>query len=290
MIYHNQELLLQTCYIDMAMGSLDSTTVDLIPGKMVMSQPREMVLFTNVKWSLDRATFGNGKNGIRMKIVMKRKITSEMMTTYFPTLLLTMITFATTFFKPFFFEAALSVNLTTMLVMTTIFLSNMEILPSTSDIKMVDIWLILCQMVPFAEVVLLTAMEYQREDKTEKKTKKKKKGRKKSKKNKHSKSLSIHIVSEADNQDHMNDDDLEQPREPTLQMTLGENDEDNLEQKCYQRCWIPDLKTTGRCFFYLAMAEYILTIILSEKRVLPCLVLASYIVYFAIALNFYFDY
>ena len=89
---------------------------------------------------------------------------SELMTTYFPTLLLSAITFATTFFKPFFFEAALSVNLTTMLVMTTIFISKMEGLPPTSDIKMIDIWLVLCQMVPFAEVVLLTAMEYHRKD------------------------------------------------------------------------------------------------------------------------------
>ena len=95
---------------------------------------------------------------------MKRKITSEMMTTYFPSLLLTAITFATTFFKPFFFEAALSVNLTTMLVMTTIFISKMESLPPTSNIRMIDIWLVLCQMVPFAEVVLLTAIEYRRED------------------------------------------------------------------------------------------------------------------------------
>ena len=88
---------------------------------------------------------------------------SEMMTTYFPSLLL-MMTFATTFFKPFFFEAALSVNLTTMLVMTTIFISKMEGLPPTSDIKMIDVWLVLCQMVPFAEVILLTAMEYFREE------------------------------------------------------------------------------------------------------------------------------
>ena len=76
---------------------------------------------------------------------MRRKITSELMTTYFPSLLLTTITFATTFFKPFFFEAALSVNLTTMLVTTTIFISKMEGLPPTSDIKMIDIWLVLCQ-------------------------------------------------------------------------------------------------------------------------------------------------
>ena len=87
------------------------------------------------------------------------------MTTYFPSLLLIAITYATTFFKPFFFEAALSVNLTTMLVMTTIFISKMEGLPPTSDIKMIDIWLVLCQMVPFVEVVLLTVMEYQREAK-----------------------------------------------------------------------------------------------------------------------------
>ena len=106
------------------------------------------------------------KKGIRMVFVMKRKITSELMTTYFPTILLTAITFATTFFRPLFFEAALSVNLTTMLVMTTIFISKLESLPPTSDIKMIDIWLILCQMVPFAEVVLLTGMEYHRRDAT----------------------------------------------------------------------------------------------------------------------------
>ena len=82
---------------------------------------------------------------------------------YFPSLLLMLITYATTFFKPFFFEAALSVNLTTMLVMTTIFISKMEGLPLTSDIKMIDIWLIFCQLVPFSEVVLLTAIEYLRE-------------------------------------------------------------------------------------------------------------------------------
>ena len=104
---------------------------------------------------------------------------SEMMTTYLPSMLLMMITFATTFFKPILIEAALGVNLTTMLVMTNIFISKMESLPPTSDIKMIDIWLILCQIYPFVEVVLLTAMEYQRADKSEKR-KKKKRGKRKS--------------------------------------------------------------------------------------------------------------
>ena len=122
-----------------------------------------MVLFTNITdHALVNAT--DPEEGIRMTITMKRKIMSEMMTTYFPSLLLMMITYATTFFKPFFFEAALSVNLTTMLVMTTIFISKMEGLPPTSTTKMIDFWLIQCQLVPFAQVVLLTVKEHLREE------------------------------------------------------------------------------------------------------------------------------
>ena len=128
-----------------------------------------MSIFQVIDWSLENKTLKTGKEGISMAVVMKRKITSEMMTTYFPSLLLTAITFATTFFKPFFFEAALSVNLTTMLVMTTIFISKMEGLPPTSTTKMIDYWLILCQLVLFAQVVLLTAMEYLRKEELEKK-------------------------------------------------------------------------------------------------------------------------
>merc|ERR1712213_296929 len=123
-----------------------------------------MQIFRIMDWRLNKETLSNGRTTLKMIMVLKRKVTSELMTTYFPTLLLTAITFATTFFKPFFFEAALSVNLTTMLVMTTIFISKMEGLPPTSDIKMIDIWLILCQLVPFAQVALLTAMEYLREE------------------------------------------------------------------------------------------------------------------------------
>ena len=145
----------------MAVGPMDNTSVALIPDRLIMKQKVDMPIFKATHWNLERR---NGKDGVQVAVTMKRKITSEMMTTYFPSLLLTAITFATTFFKPFFFEAALGVNLTTMLVMTTIFISKMEGLPPTSDIKMIDIWLVLCQMVPFVEVVLLTAMECQREE------------------------------------------------------------------------------------------------------------------------------
>ena len=158
----------KVCTIEMK-SNMD--TMVLLPKRLDVIQERDMNLFRVTDYSLTFAIEEDEKQGIRMSLVMKRKITSEMMTTYFPSLLLTLITFATTFFKPFFFEAALSVNLTTMLVMTTIFISKMEGLPPTSDTKMIDYWLILCQLVPFTEVVLQTAMEYFRDDETSAKQK-----------------------------------------------------------------------------------------------------------------------
>ena len=138
---------------------LDLKTVKLIANQMWMNETKDMTLFIIQKWSLTTVETG----GVRMTIVLKRKIMNEMMTTYLPSALLILITYATTFFKPYFFEAALSVNLTTMLVMTTIYTTVMQMLPATAYVKMIDIFLIFGQLYPFAEVVLLTTMELKRD-------------------------------------------------------------------------------------------------------------------------------
>ena len=62
--------------------------------------------------------------GIRMQIVFKRRLTNELLTTYLPTFLLLLISYATTYFKEFYFEAAVTVNLTVMLVTTTLFIRS----------------------------------------------------------------------------------------------------------------------------------------------------------------------
>merc|ERR1712055_633631 len=90
---------------------------------------------------------------------LKRKVATELLTTYLPTILLLLITFITIFFDKDLFGDVIAVNLTIMLVMTTIFTSKIEELPPTSDMKMVDIWLIFCLIVPFVEVMISTAIE-----------------------------------------------------------------------------------------------------------------------------------
>ena len=148
----------------MIVGTLDLKTVALKHDHLWLKQAKDMTLFQITYKELSYINRTNPEQGLRMLIVLKRKIMTEIMTTFFPSVLLTLITFATTLFKPIYFEASLSVNLTTMLVMTTIFISKMESLPPTSETKMIDMWLILCQLVPFIEVILVTAVEYYREE------------------------------------------------------------------------------------------------------------------------------
>ena len=108
--------------------------------------------------------FVASSDGVRLQLIFKRRQTNEAMTTFFPSMLLVAITYATTYFKPFFFESALTVNLTVMLVITTLFISVMNKLASTSYIKWIEFWLIFAQLIPFTEVVLLTVLELYRDD------------------------------------------------------------------------------------------------------------------------------
>ena len=72
-------------------------SVTLLPLDVTMKQSLDMVLFSIADYDLVNAM--DPAEGIRMTITLKRKIMSEIMTTYFPSLLLMMITYATTFFN-----------------------------------------------------------------------------------------------------------------------------------------------------------------------------------------------
>ena len=117
---------------------------------------QDLTMFTITNLILVKIKNGNM---VYMALKLKRKIAMELLTTYLPTILLLLITFVTIFFDKNLFGDAIAVNLTIMLVMTTIFTSKIEELPPTSDMKMIDIWLIFCLVVPFLEVILRTAIE-----------------------------------------------------------------------------------------------------------------------------------
>ena len=100
-------------------------------------------------------TYNNASNtdaGLQMTLVFKRRLLNAILTVYLPTILILTICYATNFFKGFFFELSLlelswveclwfraivTVNLTSLLVLTTLFISVSSSLPQTAYVKMV---------------------------------------------------------------------------------------------------------------------------------------------------------
>ena len=129
-----------------------------------MSGPVELMQYTVKDWVIEETS-----TGVVVTIVLGRKILNELLTTYLPTSLLIIIVHSTNYYKEFFFEAIVTVNLTGLidfttfiiyvmmpglLVLSTMFVSVSGSLPVTSDIKMIEVWLIFSLLVPFIEVLL----------------------------------------------------------------------------------------------------------------------------------------
>ena len=118
----------------------DLRVIKLLPYKLKMRETLDLTLFKIKSWRFEEFEGDDEKDrGVVMKMDLQRKVMNELLTTFLPSILLMIITFATTSFKPFFFEAALSVNLTTMLMMTTISIGKMQTLPTTAYIRMIDV-------------------------------------------------------------------------------------------------------------------------------------------------------
>ena len=97
----------QTCTIRMDASADDLNIVKLVPYKLTMKENLDLTLFEIKSWSLDYTEAIHEERGVSMNMDLKRKVMNELLTTFLPSILLMIITFATTFFKPFWFEAAL---------------------------------------------------------------------------------------------------------------------------------------------------------------------------------------
>ena len=153
----------QTCYMEFMLEEEMNSFVDLYPGAEKYLGPKELTQYF-VKNSSIEPYQRMGKSGVRISVTPGRRLLGVFLTVYFPTILLNLIGHGTNFFKPFFFEAVVTVNLTCMLVLATMFISVSNNLPKTSYIKMMDVWLIFNLLLPFMEVVLHTYIDSLRDD------------------------------------------------------------------------------------------------------------------------------
>ena len=101
----------QTCFMVLKLGGGADKLVSLSPGDLEYLGPEELTQYY-VKNYMIEETSSNGINVLRVSITFGRRLLGTILTVYLPTILLNIIGHATNFFKPFFFEAVVTVNLT----------------------------------------------------------------------------------------------------------------------------------------------------------------------------------
>ena len=165
------------CIYDMAMYPFDTQTcsmvfvvdqnsedfLDIEIKKLNFLGPRELTQYFVKKESIYKSEI-DGRRAIFVEIVLGRRLLSIILTTFAPTVILLLVGHTSNYFKEFFFEAIISVNVTVMLVLTTMFINVSNNLPKTAYIKMIDVWLLFNLVKPFLDILLQTYIDYLRED------------------------------------------------------------------------------------------------------------------------------
>ena len=149
---------IQVCTVDLVTHQNANNFIKLIPGRLAYSGGANFAQYSIQSYTISSVKI-KGKNGVRVSLVLGRQLLGVILTAYTPTILLNIIGHSTNYFKSFFFEAVVTVNLTCMLVLATMFISISNDLPTTSYLKMMDFWLIFTLLLPFIEVLLHTYME-----------------------------------------------------------------------------------------------------------------------------------
>ena len=100
---------------------------------------------------------GNEYKKVEIPLTFRRDIKSILLTTYMPTLILTLINQLTNYFiGPDMFETVVTINATTLLTLTSLFISTFESLPQTTNIKLIDVWMLAPFVYPFCIIIIHT--------------------------------------------------------------------------------------------------------------------------------------
>ncbi len=93
-------------------------------------------------------------------VTLKRRVGNQLLNTYLPTSCLLIIIYLTHYYKIEHYDIRIMVGLTGMLVIASLFVSTSASLPRTSYMKMIDVWMLFCFLLPFFIVILHTVVEY----------------------------------------------------------------------------------------------------------------------------------
>ena len=154
----------QVCSMEFVIEESIKEIVDIVIGNLTYSGPLELTQYFIKKRIFSKRTDGQEMKVTFVSIFLGRRLLSIILTVFVPTLILNVVGHASNYFKEFFFEAVISVNVTAMLVLTTMFINVSNNLPKTAYIKMIDVWLLFNLIKPFNDILVTTYIDYLRSD------------------------------------------------------------------------------------------------------------------------------
>ena len=159
-------MFFQVCHVYLVVDESDLEGVNLILGMPKIETSKELTQYYITDNPKSPTLSQESSKEISFNIIFKRRLTNEALMTFFPSLLFITISYATSFFKlPNFFNTAITVNITLMLTTTTLLISVVKKLAQTSYVKWIEAWLIFAMLIPFIQVVVITCIEWLREEK-----------------------------------------------------------------------------------------------------------------------------
>ena len=149
----------QVCSIDLVIpASYNSEFVMqwIEPPQMENLDLMEYEVFGNLEYNNTDSPL----NDIIVYIKLRRRLSFHIFNTYIPSFCLLIIAVFTLFIDESHFEATIMVTLTSMLVIYTLYQSITANLPQTSYMKMIDVWIATCLIVPFIIIAIHITLDH----------------------------------------------------------------------------------------------------------------------------------
>ena len=141
----------QVCSMNFYILGSDNQLTELTPDQLINFGPEEIGQYVIENWQMNSTlTRGTEEKVVEVSMILTRKIGSVFMVTYLPTILMNMINQVTNYINgDTRYDLVFTINITCMMVLASVYLSVSVSLPSTSDIKPVEIWLLFNLAYPF---------------------------------------------------------------------------------------------------------------------------------------------
>ncbi|XP_069949577.1 uncharacterized protein [Cherax quadricarinatus] len=149
----------QVCSLYFTLVSAASTYMVLVPFAANYSGPKNLIEYTIGEVSMLVKQDGEFSS-VGIKVRFYRRYGFYLLTLYIPTTLLIVIAYASFFFNPEDFNSRITVALTALLVLASLFTQTSNSLPKTSYFKLVDVWLFFSIVIIFFVVMLQTLVDF----------------------------------------------------------------------------------------------------------------------------------